>query len=137
MIKTTRVLLCAALLTSGTATYAQQKADDDTRDAINDATVSEIQAALRAKPGVRFSRNSEGWTIANDTDGAIWSFPPEDHYAYPSAGRRRLVGNGDSGYRVRTDIRCEAAKSACDRLRDDYVLLDQRMDEHIRAHAAK
>ena len=130
MINAARVLLCAAVLASGTAAYAQTT-PDGARDGIAYASVTETQAALRAKAGVTFSKNGD-WTIANDTDGAIWSFTPENHYAHPSVGRRRLFKN-EGQYYVQTEILCHADKSACDRLRADYQLLDRRMTEAIRA----
>jgi hypothetical protein len=98
-------------------------------------TVAAALAALKSKPGVKFDSN-DGWTIANDTDGAIWSFTPNDHYANPSVGRRNI--EQDAGrFFVRTQILCQAQKAACDRLHADYRLLDQRMNEAIQRDLQK
>jgi hypothetical protein len=92
-------------------------------------TVSAALAALKAKPGVQFTTN-DGWTVANDTDGAIWSFTPAGHYANPAVGRRTLHQQ-QGGFFVRTEILCQAQKAACDRLKADYDLLDKRMMDAI------
>lgn len=98
-------------------------------------SVAAALAALKAKPGVQFTSN-DGWTIANDTDGAIWSFTPAGHYANPSVGRRTLREN-QGRFFVETQILCQAQKAACDRLRDDYALLDKRMNEAIQRDQQK
>jgi hypothetical protein len=121
---------CAALLALATAAHAQTNADVP-RGGISYNTVAEALQALRAKAGVTFSRN-EDWTIATDTDGAMWSFTPANHYAHPSVGRRRLLSH-DGRYYVQTEILCQAQKPACDRLHADYQLLDRRMNESLRA----
>jgi hypothetical protein len=130
MIRTTGILFGVVLLAQASGAFAQTSGEGP-RNAIGYASVSEAYNALRAKPGVTFSDNA-GWTIANDTDRSIWSFTPANHYAHPSVGRRSLVASAD-GYHVETRILCQADKAACDRLRDDYVLLDKRMTEAIRA----
>ena len=130
MIRTIGILLGAALMAQASGAVAQTKGDAP-RDAIAYASTTEALNALRAKPGVTFANNA-GWTIANDTDGSIWSFAPANHYAHPSVGQRMLVQSG-GGFYVQTRILCQADKPACDRLRDDYQLLDKRMTEALRA----
>ncbi len=98
-------------------------------------TVSAALAALKAKQGVKFS-TSDGWTFADDTDGAQWSFTPPNHYANPSVGRRELHQQG-SRFFVVTRILCEAPKAACDRLHKDYELLNKRMNEAIQRNLQK
>jgi hypothetical protein len=98
-------------------------------------TVAAALAALKAKPGVKFDQE-DGWTMAKDTDGANWSFTPNNHYAHPSVGRRSI--EQDSGrFFVRTQILCQASKAACDRLHADYALLDKRMNEAIQRDLQK
>jgi hypothetical protein len=127
MNKTLGILLGAALLAQASAAVAQTNAP---RDGIGYSSVAQALSALRAKAGVTFSNNAD-WTIANDTDGSIWSFTPASHYAHPSVGQRRLIAQ-DGNYYVRTEILCQAQKAACDRLHADYQLLDRRMTDAIR-----
>jgi hypothetical protein len=98
-------------------------------------TVADALAGLKAKQGVRFSTR-DGWTFADETDGAQWSFTPPNHYANPSVGRRELHQKGDRFFVV-TRILCEAPKPACDRLHKDYELLNQRMNEAIQRNVQK
>ena len=119
MTRTIAILIGATLMASGALAQTRPEAP---RDPIAYASVAEALSALRAKPGVTFSDNA-GWTIANDTDRSIWSFTPANHYAHPSVGQRTLIASGGSFY-VQTRILCQADKAACDRLRDDYQLLD-------------
>ncbi len=81
-----------------------------------------------------FSKNGD-WTVANDTDGSIWSFTPPNHPAHPSFGRRTLIEDRGA-YFVKTAILCQATKAACDSLHADYQLLDRRMSEAIEAQKA-
>jgi hypothetical protein len=99
------------------------------------STVAAALSALKAKPGVKFS-TGDGWTFADDTDGAQWSFTPPNHYANPSVGRRELHQQGGRFFVV-TRILCEASKTACDRLNKDYELLNQRMNEAIQRDQQK
>ena len=92
-------------------------------------TVAAAMSALKAKPGVKFASN-DGWTIAQETGGVLWSFTPANHFANPAVGRR-LLHQQDGRFLVRTEILCEAQKAACDRLKADYDLLDKRMMEAI------
>jgi hypothetical protein len=115
------ILLGAAMLAQASTALAQSG---------DGGSVAETWNALRAKPGVTFS-TQEGWTIVKDTDGANWSFTPADHYAHPSVGRRTLHEH-QGQYYVRTELVCQATKAACDRLHEDYQLLDRRMNEAIR-----
>ena len=132
MIRILKGLLCAAsLLASATIASAQT---GDVRKVAGYASVADALAALRAKAGVTFSKNGD-WTVANDTDGSIWSFTPPNHPAHPSFGRRTLIEEKGAFF-VKTAILCEATKPACDNLHADYQLLDRRMSEAIKAQKA-
>jgi hypothetical protein len=93
-------------------------------------TVAAARTALQAKPGVKQSSN-DGWLIIEDTDGSLWSFTPQSHYANPSVGRR-ILQQRDGEFFVETRILCQAQKPQCDRLKADYELLDKRMSEALR-----
>jgi len=126
-----KAIACAAILLSASAAVAQTINGDARESAVGHASVAEAYDALRAKPGVTFSKNAD-WTVATDTDGALWSFTPSNHPAHPSVGRRRLLRHSDGGWFVETRILCQAEKAACDKLYADYQLLDRRMTEAIR-----
>jgi len=125
-------VLTAIILTPAGAIRAQSPA---TTSDIPYQSVSEALNSLKAKPGVKFS-TGDGWTLAEDTDGAQWSFTPPGHYANPSVGRRELRQQGGRFFVV-TRILCEAPKQACDRLHKDYELLNQRMNEAIERNMQK
>jgi hypothetical protein len=126
-----KAIACATMLLSASAAVAQTTNGDARESAVGHASVAEAYDALRAKPGVTFSKNAD-WTVATDTDGALWSFTPSNHPAHPSVGRRRLLRHSDGGWFVETGILCQAEKAACDKLYADYQLLDRRMTEAIR-----
>jgi hypothetical protein len=94
------------------------------------ASVAEARRALPEKPGVT-SKTEDGWFIVEEPGSVIWSFPPLDHEAHPSVAKRTLEQDRGSFY-VKTEIKCEAAMAACDRLLELYKLLDVRMNEAIR-----
>ncbi len=98
--------------------------------AIEFQSVAAARTALQAKPGIKQSSN-DGWLIIEDTDGAMWSFTPQSHYANPSVGRRTLLQK-QGEFLVETQILCQAQKPQCDRLKADYELLDKRMTEALR-----
>jgi hypothetical protein len=123
-----RVIVLAMLIPWSGSVFAQS-AGSAPGAGISYPTVAAALSALKAKPGVKFASN-DGWTIADDTDGAIWSFTPASHYANPSVGRRTLRER-DGRFFVETQILCQAQKPACDRLRNDYALLDKRMNEAV------
>jgi hypothetical protein len=124
-----------AMLLAWSGPVLAQSAGPAPGDGIPYPTVAAALNALKAKPGVKFS-SSDGWTVADDTDGAIWSFTPASHYANPSVGRRTLRER-DGRFFVETRILCQAQKPACDRLRNDYALLDQRMNEAVQRDLQK
>lgn len=96
------------------------------------SSVATALTALRSKPSVVFSTN-DSWVIAEERNSrTMWSFTPANHPANPSVGRRRLMEQGGR-YFVETSILCEATKAACDKLHEDYQMLDRRMNEAIRS----
>ncbi|WP_315787123.1 MULTISPECIES: hypothetical protein [unclassified Bradyrhizobium] len=93
--------------------------------------VAAAMAGLRAKPGIKSSTRS-GWTIFEDADArAVWSFPPQDHAAYPTAVRRRMVQKGDEVV-IDMDVRCEAAKPACDAVVAEFERLNDKVRQELK-----
>ena len=128
MLKPACFAICVATIGHLAPAHAQVT---NSSSAIPYASPAAALAELRAKNGVVFS-NASDWLIAKDTDGANWSFTPAHHPAHPSVGRRRLLEH-NGGFFVETSLMCHAQKPACDRLHLDYVELDRRMNETIRA----
>jgi len=129
MLKTLYLSICVTVV-AGLAPAQAQTSDAGANRAIQYASPAAALADLRAKQGVVFSKQ-EDWLIAKDTDGANWSFTSPSHPAHPSVARRRLLER-DGGYYVETSLMCQANKAACDKLHQDYVQLDRRMNEAIR-----
>ena len=69
--------------------------------------------------------------------GQLWNFTKASHPAYPSVACRRIVKDADGALRVETQLRCNAAKVACDRLAADYAALDKQMMEAMKQQAPK
>lgn len=89
-------------------------------------TVAEARRSVAALPGATSSEQS-GWLIVEvKSTQTLWSFPPERHASYPSVVKR-TVRQGDGRLTVDMDILCEAVKTACDRLNDSFVALNEWM----------
>ena len=127
MLRTICLAICIATLGSVLPAHAQVT----NASAIPYDSPAAALADLRTKAGVVFSNQSD-WLVAKDAEGANWSFTPAHHPAHPSVGRRRLLQQ-NGGFYVQTSLLCLASKAACDQLHADYVLLDRRMNEAIRA----
>lgn len=63
--------------------------------------------------------------------GQVWNFTKSGHPAHPSAACRRIV-QIDGQMRVETQLHCNAAKAACDRLAEDYRALDKQMMDALK-----
>ncbi len=93
-------------------------------------------AGLKAKPGTQVSAK-DGWTVINDpSDGALWSFPPPGHPAYPSAVKRTPVQK-DGQVILNLQVICGAGKAACDDLVRSFQALDNQVAAEMQAEAAK
>ncbi len=109
-----RKILCLLLAAASTVpAFARENS------AIKYRTVAAAMADLKAKKDATISVQN-GWTVIEDQAGAaIWSFVPVGHPAYPAVIRRAIVvQDGKSG--IATESLCQASKSACDKLMDEY-----------------
>ncbi|MDM4771363.1 hypothetical protein [Solimonas sp. SE-A11] len=95
-------------------------------------SVAETLAAVKAKEGVNVELQ-DGWTIITEREElTLWSFAPSDHFAFPAASRNYTYQAQDGAwYSVRT-TRCEASKTACDKLVQQFQAMDERMRNVIR-----
>jgi hypothetical protein len=116
----------ATLLTTATAASEEVSQVD-----LGYPSVAAAMTGLRAKPGVKSSTQS-GWVIFEDSAArAVWSFPPSDHAAYPTAIRRRIVQKGDDIF-VEMDVRCESAKTACDAVVAEFERLNGKVGQDLK-----
>lgn len=93
-------------------------------------SVAAALGALRARKDVKVSVQG-GWTVVTEQDGlTLWSFTPEGHPAYPAAVRRQVVQK-DGAWYVNMNALCEATKVACDKLMEDFKVLNERMRQSI------
>ncbi|MTV38722.1 DUF4019 domain-containing protein [Duganella radicis] len=93
-------------------------------------TVSAALEALKARSDVAISVQG-GWTIVEDKAAhAIWSFTPADHAAHPAAVRREMVEQG-GGVSVQMTALCQASKQACDKLMEEFKVLNARMGQDV------
>ena len=96
-------------------------------------TVRAALSALRTKPGANIS-DEESWTIVDDKlDYTVWSFTPSTHAAYPAAIKQVLTQDANGDVRVVMTARCEAAKTPCDKLVEEFRGRNQQMAERVRA----
>jgi hypothetical protein len=88
--------------------------------------VAEALKALRAKPNVEISVQRD-WTIVDDPASyALWSFAPQGHAAYPAVVKRKVVEK-DGMVSIKTDVICEATKTACDALVREFMQMNQNV----------
>ena len=91
---------------------------------------------LRAQPRVKF-RQQNGWTVAeDDATLTIWSFPPPNDPAYPSAVRRKVVQQPDGASSLEMSVLCEASKAACDNLVRTFEQLNERMKAQLQGRSS-
>jgi len=69
--------------------------------------------------------------VVTEQDGlTLWSFTPEGHPAYPAVVKRQMVEK-DGAWYVNMNALCEATKAACDKLIEDFKVLNERMRQSI------
>ena len=91
--------------------------------------------ALRARKDVTISEQ-QGWTIVNDPASmTLWSFVPKDNPAYPAAVKRAFVQKGAEVY-VNMNVLCQAEQTPCDKLVEDFNVLNQQMREDFERNQA-
>jgi hypothetical protein len=97
-------------------------------------SVADALAALRKDPTAKFSTQA-GWVIVDVREGphnGFWSFTPNTHPAYPAVIRRTPTEVGGAIY-LTMQVRCEAAKRACDQLVEDFKKLNEQMTRDIQS----
>ena len=85
--------------------------------------------ALRVRKDVEVPVR-DGWTIISEEGGlTLWSFTPDNHPAHPAVVRQQMTQKDGARY-VNMNALCEATKAACDKLIEDFQVLNERMREY-------
>jgi len=78
-------------------------------------------------------REERSWIVAtSERLQTIWSFPPKNHPAYPSYVKREVVEKDGAIY-METSVRCGAPKPECDKLVQDFIQLNARVQDDVNA----
>ena len=102
-------------------------------DAIPYPTVAVAFDSLRAKSGVEVSNQSGFTVITEPATYTLWTFTPAGHPAHPTVVRRQMVREGDDVF-SHMQVKCEAAKPACDKLVAEFKALDEQIRERLRGN---
>ncbi len=101
-------------------------------DEISYPTVAAAFDAVKVLPGIKMSAR-EGWTIVeDDRNKTVWSFTPPKHPAHPAAIRRILVTK-DGKVGMSLSALCEASKTACDKMMEDFEALNKEVVKTMNA----
>lgn len=118
-------------------------ADDATRNnaaespadsGIGYKSVSDALESLKAKPGVNVNfTKPDNWTIISEGGGIVqWSFVPPGHYSYPAVVRREIKTRSNGDVYIETRALCQAEKSSCDKLLEEFKELTEKTVAAIR-----
>ena len=96
-------------------------------------TVAAALESLTSRPDIQVSTTKpDGWTIASDPKNNIqWSFTPPGHYAHPAVVKRAIKQSPDGNIYIEMTALCEAEKTPCDRLIDEFNALNHRMRQNV------
>lgn len=91
-------------------------------------TVAEALDALKNTPGANINYTKpDNWIVITEPSGkTFWSFTPHQHDAYPAVVKRELKVRPDGGVYVEMSALCQADKSACDKLIEEFKQLNNR-----------
>lgn len=97
-------------------------------------TVQEALDALKAKPNVRIETTKpDAWTIVSEPGDVQWSFTPASHYAYPAVVRRAIKQDAQGNLSIEMTSLCQASKPSCDQLIEEFVALNERTRQKVKA----
>jgi hypothetical protein len=135
-----RTLLPLLLIASlASAALAQSESSESAptatpRSVIGYSTVAEALSALKAKQGVQVEvTKPDSWVIVNEPGNIQWSFTPDTHRAHPAVVRRAIKVNGEGGLYIEMSALCQAEKTDCDKLLEDFKELNERIRQSVRA----
>lgn len=97
----------------------------------NDGLSPEDLLSQLKSDGETLIRMERDWTVATSNKlRVIWSFPPEQHPAYPSFVKREVIEKDGSVY-METSVRCGAEKIECDKLVKDFIELNSHIKNAV------
>lgn len=110
----------------GTAEAASSNLTTDS--GVGFKTVGEALETLKNTPDININYTKpDNWVIITEPSGKVfWSFTPQRHYAYPAVVKRELKVRPDGGVYVEMRALCQADKSACDKLIEEFKQLNNR-----------
>jgi hypothetical protein len=98
------------------------------------STVQDALVALKATPGVQVDiTKPDGWVIVNEPGNVQWSFTPRTHAAYPAVVRRAIKVNATGEVYIEMSALCQADKTPCDKLVEDFKGLNEQIRKSISA----
>lgn len=99
-------------------------------------TVDAALQALKSNSGNNVSTTPDGWTIVSESGGrTLWSFTPPKHPAHPAVIKRAMVEQSGSIF-IEMSALCQASKSACDKLMEEFKELNERVRQSVPVMAA-
>ena len=105
----------------------------DGKSPIGYPSVAAALDALRSRSDVKFSKQDDGWIIANDeATTTLWSFTPMDHPAHPAVIKRSVVEQNGATYLDMKGL-CQAEKTACDKVMEEFKALNEKMQAYMEA----
>jgi len=99
------------------------------------ASVAQALAALRARDGNgTIVTEADGWVTVNEPQAAAqWSFTPAGHEAHPAVVRRIIQRSPAQAISVDLALLCEAPAAACQRLRQQFEAMNDRIVQALKA----
>ena len=129
-----KTVIASISILVGTTVAAQTPSQTPEETGISYSTVAEVMASLKAKPGVQVQiTKPDAWVIANEPNGIQWSFVPSTHYANPAVVRREVKVNSEGGVFIEIRALCQAEKAQCDKLVDEFKVLNENMRQSIQS----
>lgn len=127
-----RSILLALLGSLGAKSYAGDPEQGVV--SIEYKSVESARAALLQKPEVD-ARVEHGWLIVTDRlANTIWTFTEEKQNAHPALVKRVVVEESGEIY-IKMNVLCEADKSACDRLVEQFRALNEEIKRALQEKA--
>ena len=133
-----RFLVTPLMYAAALSAYAQPDTilrlpEPPAQSAIGYNSVSRAMADLKYRPGVRIAvTKPDAWTIINERGDIQWSFTPSSHAANPAVVRRKLKVDPKGFVIIETVALCEAEKSPCDKLLEEFKELNEKIRLSIR-----
>jgi hypothetical protein len=101
------------------------------------ADLTAMHERIKQLPGATTLPSGSPDFDAVNLHGQVWSFTKSSHPAHPSVACRRVVKGDDGMAKIETQLRCNAAKEACDRLAAGYTALDKQIMDKIKQQQQK